>query len=79
MSTVPTPTDRDERINDNPDFRDGYVEGYLDALTVARVVKQETVEALGSIALRRRALTPVERKAILGVLEVLNGHLESGR
>lgn len=36
MSTVQTPDPDDTRITDNPDFRDGYCQGYLDALAAVK-------------------------------------------
>lgn len=36
MNSMPEPSNHDDRINDNTDFRDGYAEGFLDAVTGKR-------------------------------------------
>ena len=33
MASVPEPAAHDERITDNPDYRDGYATGYVDCAT----------------------------------------------
>jgi hypothetical protein len=69
MSTVPTPDNRDDRINDNTDFRDGYVEGYLGAMEAARtIVRSEGVSAVADLAARRDALTDADRAGICAIL-----------
>jgi hypothetical protein len=46
------PADADERLASNTDFRDGYVDGYLDAIKAARGMRDEQ---------RLAALSPAER------------------
>jgi hypothetical protein len=52
MSKVPNPANRDDRINDNADHRNGYAEGYLDALDAVKKIRDER---------RLAALSPAER------------------
>jgi hypothetical protein len=69
MSTVPTPANSDDRINDNTDYRDGYVSGYVDALEAARaIVKSEAVHAVADLAARRDTLTPADLEGIRAAL-----------
>jgi hypothetical protein len=69
VSTLPTPANSDDRINDNPDYRDGYVSGYVDALEAARaIVKSEAVHAVADLAARRDTLTAADLEGIRAAL-----------
>lgn len=44
MNSMPEPTQPDQRINDNPDYRDGYADGYVDCATLTGI-NEDIVQA----------------------------------
>jgi hypothetical protein len=52
------------RMTDNTDFRDGYAEGFVEAIRLKSMVSPEAAAAIGNIADRRESLTDAERDAI---------------
>lgn len=69
MSSMPESTNRAGRINDNTDFRDGYAEGFLDAVTTKHVMSSDTALAMANLAAGRDDLTAEQRTVILAALD----------
>lgn len=64
MSKVQNPDPADTRITDNRTWRDGYSEGFLDALGLVANLDAEHLAAISNLAARRRTLTEAELNVI---------------
>jgi hypothetical protein len=64
MNSMPEPTNPSTRINDSAGFRDGYAEGFLDAVELKQNVSPETASLIAGLAARRDTLSPATRTVI---------------
>jgi hypothetical protein len=56
VNSMPEPTNSDDRITGNPDFRDGYAQGFVDALTATHEQAVESTPARNDMGFAERFL-----------------------